>query len=249
MQSKKVILSLALTSLLGTAAFLPDLTDRQLSWLRRADPKETCYSGFVEAYAFTVASEVAGRLQALPVREGASVAEGTVIAQLDGTYAELRLRQAEAVVATARAESRGGEVAQAERSLDMARWEWERHTIRTWRGGTVQRIHVQQGQTVAPGAPIATLMDRKELKVRVYVPADALPCFSPEGKVHVSVGKEVYAGRVEQISDQEEFSPLLNGGAGDRRDLVFAVNIAIQEGWERLRPGMPVQVTPVGRDD
>ncbi|MZP28379.1 HlyD family efflux transporter periplasmic adaptor subunit [Heliobacterium undosum] len=260
MRAKKAIISLALTSLLGAAAFLPDLPEQRLSWLSRIDPSPIRYSGFVEAYAFTVAAEVAGRMQSLSVREGDTLSGGDVVAQMDETYAELRVRQAEAALALARASGGNGDagdaalgraaspalfaaqVAQAEHFLDLARLERDRHTVRAGRGGTVQRIHVHPGQALGPGAPIATLIDRQDLKVRIYVPAEALPQFTPGGKVRLNEGKETFSGTVEQVSDQEEFSPFIGGGSGNHSDRVFAVKIAIREGWERLRPGMSVQV-------
>ncbi|ABZ82973.1 conserved hypothetical protein [Heliomicrobium modesticaldum Ice1] len=258
MRAKKAIISLALTSLLGVAAFLPDLPEQPLSRLSRTEPSR--YAGFVEADVFTVVAEVTGRMQRLSVREGDTLAGEDVVAQIDDTYAELRVRQAEAALALARASGRVGDaavspallaaqVAQAEHSLELARLERDRCTVRAGRGGTVQRIHVQPGQTIGPGAPIATLIDRQDLKVRIFVPAEALPQFTPGGKVRLVEGMETFAGTVEQVSEQEEFSSFIVGGSGKSGDRVFAVKIAIREGCERLRPGMSVQVKPDNGED
>jgi len=55
-------------------------------------------SGFIEADEIQVASELGGRITALPVEEGQEVISGTLVAQLDDSVAEANLAVAQAKV-------------------------------------------------------------------------------------------------------------------------------------------------------
>lgn len=93
-----------------------------------ADSTPWMASGVIEARRVSVAGELGGRLTSVPVREGDTVGEGAVVAELDPTLldgqiavAEAGVEEAEAGLARALAGARPGEIAVAEAQLAQAR--------------------------------------------------------------------------------------------------------------------------------
>ncbi|MDR7497299.1 MAG: biotin/lipoyl-binding protein, partial [Armatimonadota bacterium] len=70
-------------------------------------------SGTIEATQVDVAPQVAGRVVALPAREGAAVRAGQVVAELDAETLDAQVAQAEAAVAAAEARLRQAQSALA----------------------------------------------------------------------------------------------------------------------------------------
>ncbi len=119
------------------------------------------FPGEVRASATVdVMSRIAGRLGALPVREGSFVAAGGLVARIDDPELELSIKQAEAAVDVQRARlaqlkagPRSQEVAQAEASLAQAESslaQAERELARTrqlFADGLIARAAVDRGQT------------------------------------------------------------------------------------------------------
>ena len=84
-------------------------------------------SGTIEAIEVNVASKVAGQIERLAVEEGARVAPGDVIAEIDHATLDIQLRQAEAGVDLARAQllllrngARREDIQQAEAAVKQA---------------------------------------------------------------------------------------------------------------------------------
>lgn len=112
--------------------------------------------------------------------------------------------------------------------------------------GLVTIEHRRAGETVAPGAPVVTLLDRDDRWVRIYVREDVI------GRVDIgmpasissdSYPDRVYEGEVTFIGSEAEFTPRNVQTTEERTRLVYPVKVRItgDPGFE-LKPGIPADV-------
>ena len=52
-----------------------------------------------------------------------------------------------------------------------------------------------------------------------------------------------FSGEVTRIADQAEYTPRNVQTEEDRRTTVFAIEVSVLEGLDKLKPGMPADVT------
>lgn len=108
----------------------------------------------------------------------------------------------------------------------------------------VEALELRPGDLVAPNAPVLSLMDVGRLWVRAYVPERLLGVEIGQ-PVEVSVDSfpdERFAGRISFISRQAEFTPANVQTPEERAKQVFRIKVTLEEGLERLRPGMSADV-------
>jgi len=115
--------------------------------------------------------------------------------------------------------------------------------------GVVTVRHREPGETVAPGVPVLTVLDREDRWVRIYVREDQI------GRVRIGMAAEisadtypddVYQGEVFFIGSQAEFTPSNVQTAEERIKLVYPVKVRITGDPDfRLKPGIPADVTLV----
>jgi multidrug resistance efflux pump len=93
----------------------------------QTQPAQIVASGFIEADQVAIASELGGRVKALPAAEGDDVQTGDVLAELDHSLADAELRVAQAKVAAAQAAlarvkagARPEDIRQAEAAVALA---------------------------------------------------------------------------------------------------------------------------------
>jgi HlyD family secretion protein len=105
---------------------------------------------------------------------------------------------------------------------------------------------VQPGELVAGGRPLATLVDLRELYVRVYVPERDI------GRVRLGDAARIridafpnrdFAGTVVEIAQRAEFTPKEVHVKDERVKLVFGVKVRIANPEGFAKPGMPADVT------
>ncbi len=145
----------------------------------RAMPGGVSISGRTEAnHAATAQARAAGIVVELPVREGAEVERGQVIARLSDEARTEAVREAQARAEQARAayqasaeladegfypklqlDQRRAEQAAAEAALDRARAEAARGVITAPVAGVLDRLLVDPGEAVQIGAEIARIVD------------------------------------------------------------------------------------------
>jgi multidrug resistance efflux pump len=110
--------------------------------------------------------------------------------------------------------------------------------------GIIEAVELQKGDLVPPNAPVLSIMDTRHLWVRAYVPENRLRVQVNE-EVSVTVDSypdEHFRGRVSFISRQAEFTPNNVQTPEERSKQVFRIKVTLQEGLDRLRPGMPADV-------
>jgi multidrug resistance efflux pump len=98
---------------------------------------------------------------------------------------------------------------------------------------------------IAPNTPIATLLERDQIYVRIYIPETEI------GRVHLgqkaqirvdSFPKQAFDGAVEQINQQAEFLPRNVQTVEERVHQVFGVKVRIDDSAHRIRAGMAADV-------
>lgn len=111
--------------------------------------------------------------------------------------------------------------------------------------GTVIDVLVREGEVAAQGAAVVSIADLRDLTLTVYIPETALGQVRLDQEVEVQVDsfpQRVFAGRVSYISDEAEFTPRNVATVEERQNLVFAVDVQLENADGALKPGMPADV-------
>lgn len=122
-----------------------------------------------------------------------------------------------------------------------------RTEITSPRAGTVLSVLVESGELVRTGSPVFTLADLDPMTLRVYVSGDQLPLVRLGDTADVRVddgdgGLLSLPGAVAFIASEAEFTPSTIQTRDARADLVYAVEIRVDNPAGRLKRGMPGEV-------
>ena len=110
---------------------------------------------------------------------------------------------------------------------------------------TVEVLDVRPGDLVSPNTPVATLLERDQIYVRIYIPETELGHVQLGQKAEIRVDsfpKQVFDGVVEQINQQAEFLPRNVQTREERVHQVFGVKVRINETSGKIRAGMAADV-------
>jgi len=110
---------------------------------------------------------------------------------------------------------------------------------------TVEVLDVRPGDLIAPNTPVATLLEKDQIYVRIYIPETQIGHVKLGQKTEVRVDsfpKEVFEGVVEQINQQAEFLPRNVQTREERVHQVFGVKIRINDPAGRVLAGMAADV-------
>ena len=160
--------------------------------------------------------------------------------------AEQQLRMVETGPRPERITGQQAAVAQAEAAVRQAEAAVSNTVIRAPFTGVITVRHRENGETVAPGAPVLTLMNLDDRWVRIYIPETQV------GALHLGTGATItadtypersYGGAVSFIASQAEFTPRNVQTREERVKLVYAVKVRItQDSTYDLKPGLPADV-------
>lgn len=135
------------------------------------------------------------------------------------------------------------ELAKAVYAYDQARYRERQVTAPA--AAVVEVLDVRPGDLIAPNTPVATLLERDQIYVRIYIPETEI------GRVHIgqkaevrvdSFPKQVFDGLVEQINQQAEFLPRNVQTREERVHQVFGVKIRINDPSGHVLAGMAADV-------
>jgi multidrug resistance efflux pump len=157
-------------------------------------------------------------------------------AQVGGLEAGARAEQIAALEAR---------VAQARAGLEALQAQRDMLALSAPMAGSVLAVVARPGEVVAPGAPILTLGDLRDMTLTVYVPQNRLGEVSLDQAVRIAVDSfpdQVFTGSVRHVADQAEFTPRNVATKEERVHLVFAVEIDVDNARGLLKPGMPADV-------
>ncbi len=201
-----------------------------------------------------VVAEVAGRVLEVPFAEGRAIANGEVLARLDGREARAELERAQARLALARSdaervdelfareiisprerdESRAAlAVAEAEAALQQTRF--DKTTVRAPFSGVAGRRYVSVGTRVAIGDAIARIAKLDRLRVAFPVPERLAATIQRGASVELMVS--AYPGRTFK-GQVVVVEPVVN-----RETRTFEVIAEVANPGGLLKPGMSADVS------
>jgi len=201
-------------------------------------------------------------------RQQRLASEGVVSAQkLDDTVA----RRDESSSATeaarkvlARTEAEKGQIAVAERALEVARERHAlaqaqldelriteaRHEIRAPDVATVMQTQlIWPGELVQPGTPVAAVLDPADKYVQIYVPVADTSTVVVGRRVEVELDGAPgvrFPGEISFVADRASFTPEKIETRGDRMGQVYRAKVRILEGAERMPAGTEGNVYVLG---
>src|SRR5262249_46059462 len=113
-------------------------------------------------------------------------------------------------------------------------------------------LDVRPGDLIAPNTPIATLLERDQLYVRIYIPETEIGRVQIGQKAELrtdSFAGQTFAAEVEQINQKAEFLPRNVQTKTERVHQVFGVKLRITDPSGKIRAGMAadVRLLPTGK--
>ncbi len=198
------------------------------TWPWEQPPGPLTGSGTLEADEVLAAFEVAGRIVEI-VQEGQSVQAGEIVSRLDDSLIQVQIVQATLA---------------ARQQLEIQAARYQLHSPIA---GVVTRVPMHVGEVASPGQTTLAVADLTSLKLTAYVLESDL------GGEGVQVGQEVivtadpfpdraFRAVVTSINQRAEFTPRNVQTKEDRLNLVFGVNLRVDNPDMALKPGMPADV-------
>ena len=106
----------------------------------------------------------------------------------------------------------------------------------------------RQGEFVAAGNPVVSLLPPENIKARFFVPEADFAKLKAGDSVRITLdGRPALTARVSYLSPQAEYTPPVLYNRDNRAKLVFMVEAVFANAADArdLHPGQPVDVTPV----
>jgi multidrug resistance efflux pump len=110
---------------------------------------------------------------------------------------------------------------------------------------TVEVLDVRPGDLIAPNTPVATLLERDQVYIRIYIPETEIGHvrLGQQAEVRVdSFPNTVFNGVVEQINEQAEFLPRNVQTRSERVHQVIGVKVRVNDTTGGVRSGMAADV-------
>lgn len=218
------------------------------------------YSGTAEAEEYNIPSELSGKIKELKIQEGQNVSTGDLIAVLESSENNAKLELAKISLKNALneldklndagASEKAKNTAQygvdtASKNVELAKLTLDKCNITSENSGIVETVNFKQGEYVTPGNPIVTLLDTKNMYVKIYVHEKELTSLKLGREVNLKsdfIKDKTIKGQVTYISSEAEFTPMNIVTKEDRMKLVFAVKIKILDNVDSIKPGMLIDV-------
>ena len=176
--------------------------------------------------------------------------------QSDLDRAETEFKQAQARVSSARAQGEKlqnmarpeevrasrARIAEARAGVERVRRRLSDTVVEAPRAGTITTRAREAGEYVGPGTPLFTLADLSTVYLTIYVPEPSLGRIALGRRAEVFVDgmpERTFEGRVTRIAEEAEFTPKNVQTQDARAQLVFAVEITIDNSEGIFKIGMP----------
>ncbi len=178
---------------------------------------------------------VALQVQAHKAEAGYHIAEAALaLAQAQLNAVEAGPTDEEIAVAEA-------QVQLAESALGLVNAQVAQLTITAPRDGTISTRTIDPGELAVPGATLLKLTDLDNVTVRVFIPETQIGRvrLGQLARVTIDSVDDVFEGTVTFIANEAEFTPKNVQTKEERVNLVFAVEITVENPDHILKPGMP----------
>jgi HlyD family secretion protein len=137
-------------------------------------------------------------------------------------------------------------LAQSQAQLDLIDVQITKLTVYSPTDGVVLERNIEPGEISLAGSSALIVGRLDKLTITVYLPENQYGAIRLGQKADIAVDSfpgRVFTGSVSRIADQAEFTPRNVQTAEGRQTTVFAVEIAIDNPEDSLKPGMPADVT------
>src|ERR1700675_2570967 len=160
--------------------------------------------------------------------------------------AEARYHQTQATLDKLENGNRVEDVSAAKAALAYDEARFRERQVLAPAAASIEVLDVRPGDLIAPNTPVATLLERDQIYVRIYIPETEI------GRVHLgqkaqirvdSFPNQIFEGSIEQINQQAEFLPRNVQTVEERVHQVFGVKVRIDDTSHRVRAGMAADVT------
>ena len=163
----------------------------------------------------------------------------------DIALAQAHIQSLEAQIPLAEAQ-----VTSAEANLEAMQLQAEKLVLHAPISGVVLYRNLEVGEVALASSTVVTLASLDTLKVTVYVPEDSYGRIKLGDTATVtsdSFPDESFKATVTHIASQAEFTPRNVQTQEERKNTVFAIELVMDNGISKIKPGMPVDVEfPVG---
>jgi HlyD family secretion protein len=159
--------------------------------------------------------------------------------------AEARYRQTQATLEMYERGSRREDIEAAKAALAYDEARFRERQVLAPAAATVEVLDVRPGDLIPPNTPVATLLERDQIYVRIYIPETVIGQIHIGQKAEISVDSfphESFRGVVEQINQQAEFLPRNVQTREERVHQVFGVKVRIDDTSHRVLSGMAADV-------
>lgn len=144
-----------------------------------------------------------------------------------------------------RLKTSGASLDQAKATAELAQTQLDNVQILAPINGTITQRLTEPGEIIGAGSPVVSIVNLDDIWVKVYVPEPQLGKVALGDPADISVDsypKEIFKGKIVNISSEAEFTPKNIQTKQERVQLVFGVKVAIANTEGKLKPGMPADV-------
>ncbi|MBL8172257.1 MAG: HlyD family efflux transporter periplasmic adaptor subunit [Acidobacteria bacterium] len=138
------------------------------------------------------------------------------------------------------------QLAEAQARLEQLNVQMAEGEVKASANATVEVLTVRPGDLLAANQPVARLLERDQIYVRVFVPEPKLGLIKVGQKAKIKVDSftdRTFDGVIEQINTQGEFTPRNIQSRDERNHQVFGVKVRIDNREGKLKAGMAADVT------
>jgi HlyD family secretion protein len=167
--------------------------------------------------------------------------------QLDQAEQQYKVLDEQIQGAAAQQRSVGEDVASTDAQLAQIRQRVEKSHVTAPVGGTVLASYAKRGELVQPGQPLFKIANLDSMVLRAYVTETQLARVKIGAPAQVSIdtggsARRIIPGTVTWVSSEAEFTPTPIQTRDERKDLVYAVKIAVPNPGGIAKIGMPADV-------
>lgn len=169
----------------------------------------------------TLSSEIAARIEKLPLRDGDAFQEGDLLVQFDCALQEAQLHKAEAAAESARSalqvnkklaemnsistlelDQSAAKVKETEAERSAMQVTVSKCNLKAPYNGRIAKLHADPHQYLTPGKPLMDILDTSTLEVRLIVPSRWLVWLKPGSRFTVQIeelGGRSYPAQVKRV--------------------------------------------------
>jgi HlyD family secretion protein len=135
-------------------------------------------------------------------------------------------------------------VALAEQALELEDKRLGKRKLVTPVAGTVLDTYLDPGELATPGAPVASVVDRRHPYADVFVPVAEAPAFQVGAPVALSLEglPGEHPGTVERVFPHAEFTPRYVYSPRERPNLMIRVRVRLTDETGAMHAGLPAYV-------